>query len=74
MEELLNLLKEIKPSIDFSKEKTLIEDGILDSFDIVQIVTRMKNLFGVKIRPTDVIPENFNSAETMWKLLESLGE
>lgn len=72
MDELLNILKEIKPDVDFESETGLIDNAILDSFDIVQIVTQLKDTFEIDISPADIIPENFNSAQSLWAMVERL--
>lgn len=72
MEKLLKILAEIRPDVDFKNEKELIEDGILDSFDIVTIISAIDDEFNVAIRITELKPENFNSAESIMKLIEKL--
>lgn len=72
MEELLNILKELKPDVDFKSEQFLIDNAILDSFDIVQLVGTLKETFDIDITPADIVPENFNSADAMWKMIERL--
>ncbi len=72
MEELLKLLKEVRPDVDFENEKELIDDGILDSMDIVSIISSIDDVFDVQIRITELDPENFNSIENLWNLIESL--
>lgn len=72
MEELLKLLKEVRPDVDFENETELIDDGILDSMDIVSIISCIDDVFGVQIRITELDPENFNSAQDLWNLIESL--
>lgn len=74
MEELLELLKSIKPDVDFEKEESLIEDELLDSFDIVSIVAAINDEFDIQIGAGDIVPENFNSARAMYKLIEKLEE
>ena len=70
MEKLIELLKGIRPDVDFMNETSLIDDGILDSFDVVSIISELDNEFGVQIRITELDPENFNSAESIWKLIQ----
>ncbi len=72
MEELLTLLQEIRPDVDFVNETELVDDGILDSMDIVSIISEIDDRFGVQIRITELDPDNFNSAENLWKLIEEL--
>ena len=72
MEQLLEILKGIRPDVDFENEKELIDDGILDSFDGVSIISEIDNEFGVQIRITELDPDNFNSAEAIWKLIQEM--
>ena len=72
MEKLLELLKGIRPDIDFENETALIDDGYLDSFDVVSIISEIDDVFGVQIRITELDPENFNSAEAIWNLVQTL--
>lgn len=74
MDRLLELLKEIRPDVDFENETELIDDGILDSFDVVSIISEIDDAFGVQIRINELDPENFNSAEAIWTLIEKLKE
>lgn len=72
MEKLLKILKGIRPDVDFENEKALIEDGILDSFDVVSIISELDDEFGVQIKITELDPENFNSVESIWALVQKL--
>lgn len=72
MEELLEILKEIRPDVDFENETELIDEGILDSFDVVSIISEIDDAFGVQIRINELDPENFNSAEAIWSLIQKL--
>ena len=72
MEELLTLLKDIRPDVNFESESSLIVDGILDSMDVVSIISAVDDVFGVQIRITELDPENFNSAENLWALIQDL--
>ena len=72
MEDLLNLLKGIKPDVEFEGNEHLIDNEELDSFDIVSIVSAISEEFDVEIGPKDIIPENFNSVEAMYNLIQSL--
>ena len=55
MDELLDILKELKPDVDFETEKSLIDNAVLDSFDIVQLVTQLKDAFDIDITPADLM-------------------
>lgn len=70
MEQLLELLKAVKSDIDFEKETDLVDEGLLDSLEIVTIIDSIEETFGIEINPDDIDPDNFQSAETMWKMIE----
>ena len=72
MEKILKILKQIRSDIDFEKETALIDDGVLDSFDIVALVGELNDAFDIEIKPNNLVPENFNSAEAMMALIEQL--
>lgn len=72
MDKLLEILKEIRPDVDFENETELIDDGILDSFDVVSIISEIDDAFGVQIRINELEPENFNSVEAIWTLIQKL--
>ena len=72
MEELLNILEEIQPDADYETCDTLIDDGILDSFAILSIVSELEDAFGVQVTPAEIIPENFNSAQALYELITYL--
>ena len=72
MEKLLEILKGIRPDVDFENETALIDDGILDSFDVVSIISELDNEYGVQVRITELDPENFNSTESIWQLVQQL--
>lgn len=72
MDELLEILNELKPGVDFSKEKSLVDSGILDSLSIIQLVAKISDEFDVEITPLDLVPENFNSADAIYALIKKL--
>ena len=72
MEKLMELLKGVRPDVDFENETALIDDGILDSFDVVSIISEIDDVFGVQIRINELDPENFNSADSIWNLIQKL--
>ena len=65
MDQLMDILTEVD---------TLVDDGILDSFDIVSIVGELNDTFDIEITPVDIVPENFNSAEAMWEMIQRLSD
>ena len=74
MEQVLEILQEIKPTLDFEVEKALIDDALLDSFDIISIVNELNDAFDIEITVANLLPENFNSAEAIWALVQELQE
>lgn len=72
MEELLKLLKEARPDIDFANATRLIDDHVLDSFDIIHIVNELNEAYDIEINVMDLEPENFNSVDGMLKLIQKL--
>ena len=74
MEELMNILEELRPDVDFENETGLIDNAILDSFDIVSLVAELNDAFDIEIKPNDLVPENFNSAAAMLAMIERLGD
>lgn len=72
MKELLPILENLKPDVDFAQKKGLIDNAVLDSFDIVQLIGQLNDAFDIEIGPADIIPENFNSAEAIWTLVQKL--
>ena len=72
MEKLLELLKGIRPDIDFENEDALIDDGVLDSFDVVSIISELDDEFGVQVKISELDPENFNSVESIWEMVQKL--
>ena len=71
IEKILAVLEEIRPDVDFVNEKLLIDDSILDSFDIISIVNEFNNTFDVDIDVEDLEPDNFNTIEAMQELIEA---
>ncbi|MDO4262127.1 MAG: acyl carrier protein [Eubacteriales bacterium] len=74
MDELLEILEELHPDVDFETEEHLIENMILDSFDIVTLIAEIGEVFGVTVTAQYITPQNFNSAKALWALIEKLEE
>lgn len=69
MDKLLEILKQIRDDIDFENENTLVDDGVLDSFDIVSIVSELTMEYDIDISIDDMTAENFNSAKAMYEMV-----
>ena len=72
MEELLNILNEMHPDVDFATEEHLIDNMILDSLDIVSLIAEINDVFDVTITARDIVHANFNSAKALYALIEKL--
>lgn len=72
MDKLYEILQECCPNIDFVSEKDLIDNKILESLDIVMIVGELSEYYNIEIGVDDLIPENFNSAEAIYQMIERL--
>ena len=73
MEELYEILEDIIPGEDYKNSTALVDDDILTSFELVRLVTEIDSTFDISIPSSEIVPDNFNSAETIWALIESLG-
>lgn len=74
MEELLDILSNLFPDVDFETEDRLVDDGLLDSYDLESIVSELEDAFEVSIPADCINAENFNSAEAMYDLIQGLEE
>ena len=72
MERLIEILEGIRPDVDFLTETKLIDDGVLDSFDVVSIISELNDEYDIAIRITELNPENFNSAIAIMKMVVQL--
>lgn len=70
MEKLLEILKSINPDVDYLNEKKLMDDGLLDSLGIVDLISRIDEEFEVFIDPDYITPEYFNSIQDIYQLIE----
>ena len=68
----MKILKELRPEVDFEKEDKLIDNGMLDSFDLVALVGEINDTFDVEVEFEDMEPENFNSAKAMYAMIQRL--
>ena len=72
MEKLIQILNEARPDVEFENEQQHVDGGILDSFDIVTIISELNDAFDIHIRVNDLSPENFNSVEAIMALVTRL--
>ena len=72
MEELIDILEEIKPGADWEKETDLIGNHILDSLKIVQLVGALNDEFDIEITPIDIVPENFKTVKAICAMVKRL--
>lgn len=72
MEKLIEILNDLHSDVDFETEECLIDDGILDSMDIISLISEISDEYDVTITAKDIIPANFNSAKALYALIERL--
>lgn len=72
-EQIIRILTELRPEFDFTQSSNFIEDGMLDSFDVVTLVSDLDACFGISIDGMDIVPENFASIEAIENLLKKNG-
>lgn len=72
MEKLMELLKSLYPAVDFEKETALVTNGVLDSVDIVTLISELEDTFSISISMEDIIPGNFDSASKIWEMVQEL--
>ena len=74
MDELLEILNDINPDIDYETEDNLIDGKVLDSFSIVSLIAQIMDIFDIDISPKWMRNENFNSVEAMWHMIQTIQE
>ena len=74
MEKLMEILMEIDDSIDYENEKALIDDRLLDSFGVITLVSELEDAFDIDIEASELTPDNFNSAESIYNMVKRLQE
>ena len=72
MDKLIEILEGIRPDVDFHTEQYLMDDGVLDSFDLVSIISELNDEYEIAIRVNELSPGNFNSAEAIMSMVEKL--
>ena len=74
METLLQILNGLQPDVDFEAIDDLYDEGVLDSLDMVRLVTEISQTFDVEVPPEELIPENFQNVQTILAMIERLDE
>ncbi len=72
MEQLKEMLREKYPNIDFDKEKSLVSSGILDSIEVVAIISEIEDMFDISVTMEYIQPKYFESVECIWEMIEEL--
>lgn len=74
MDELLEILNEVKPGVDFENDTDLIGHGALDSITMVTLVMELNDAFDIEITPVDIVPENFKTVQTIYDMIQRLSD
>ena len=72
MDEIIEILENMHPDVDFRTHTKLIDNKVLDSFDIVTLIAELSNEFDVSIPAEEIVPENFNSVQALHNMVERL--
>lgn len=70
----MEILMELDDSIDWENETALIDERILDSFGVISLISELEEQFDIEIEASEIIPQNLNSADAMWKMIQRLQE
>ena len=74
MEELIRILNDMDDSIDWENTDNLIDDRVMDSFMVISLISELTDQFDIDIEASEIVPENLNSVEAMWKMITRLQE
>lgn len=74
MKKLMEILMELDDSIAWENETALIDERILDSFGVISLISELEEQFDIEIEASEIIPQNLNSADAMWKMIQRLQE
>lgn len=72
MEKLLEILKGYNDDVDFVKAERIVDDELIDSIDITSLISELEDTFNIEIGMDEIIPDNFNTLEAMWKMIKRL--
>ncbi len=73
-EKIIEILNSIKKNVDFENAEAIIDDGLLESFDIIRLTTRLADEFDVEFTAAELVPENFNTVDAITEMIEELAE
>lgn len=71
-ERIISILNELKKNVDFANETAIIDNGLLASFDIIRLVALLSDEFDVEFTAAELIPENFNSVDSIERIIKQL--
>lgn len=74
MEEIIEILEDLKPGVDFKSQQHLINDHIIESMMMLQLVSALNDEFDVEITPKDLVPENFQTVDAIYALVQKLSD
>ena len=74
MNELLEILNDIDDSVDWENEEGLIDRHLLDSFGVITLVSELEDTFSIEVEASEIVPDDFNSVQAMWKMITRLQE
>ena len=72
MDQLLELLKDVNEDVDFTAQNAIIDDEIIDSLDLTGLIADIEDTFDIEIGMNDIVPENFNTVDAMWAMIQRL--
>ena len=72
MDQLLELLTDINEDVDFTTQTAIIDDEVIDSLDLTGLIADIEDTFDIEIGMNDIVPENFNTVDAMWAMIQRL--
>ena len=72
MDQLLELLKDVNEDVDFTTQTAIIDDEVIDSLDLTGLIADIEDTFDIEIGMNDIVPENFNTVDAMWAMIQCL--
>lgn len=70
MEEIYQILYGLKPGVDFRSSRNLVDEGLLDSLEILELIDELSDKYGIIIGADDIDPDNFTSVEKIWEMVK----